>query len=174
MYPSTRLRVRTFLCTKGPASAKNGEAWDTRHEPDQGALEYSACSNSFRAGTDANQPLGALVLDKSGALYGVTQFGGSSNRGAVFKLTPGKSGYRESVLYSFPGGAGGYLPQAGLTFDNQGSLYGTTYYGGTGNCDGFGCGTVFRLAPGKSGYKESVVYKFKAPPTVSGDFPPLP
>jgi uncharacterized repeat protein (TIGR03803 family) len=118
---------------------------------------------SFRAGTDANQPLGALVLDKSGALYGVTQFGGSSNRGAVFKLTPGKSGYRESVLYSFPGGAGGYLPQAGLTIDNQGSLYGTTYYGGTGNCDGFGCGTVFRLAPGKSGYKESVVYKFKDP-----------
>jgi uncharacterized repeat protein (TIGR03803 family) len=116
---------------------------------------------SFRPGTDANQPLGALVLDKSGAVYGVTQFGGSSNWGAVFKLTPGKSGYRESVLYSFPGGAGGYLPQAGLTIDNQGSLYGTTYYGGAGNCDGFGCGTVFRLTHGKSGYKESVVYKFK-------------
>jgi uncharacterized repeat protein (TIGR03803 family) len=116
---------------------------------------------SFHTGTDANQPVGALVLDKQGAIYGVTQFGGSANWGAVFKLTPGKSGYTESVLYSFPGGAGGYLPSAGLTIDNKGSLYGTTSYGGTGNCDGAGPGTIFRLTPGRSGYTESILYSFK-------------
>jgi uncharacterized repeat protein (TIGR03803 family) len=113
----------------------------------------------FRPGTDANQPVGAPVLDRNGAIYGVTQFGGSSNNGAVFKLIPGKSGYTESVLYSFPGGTGGYLPQAGLTIDTSGSLYGTTYYGGTGSCSG-GCGTVFKLTPGKSGYTESLLYSF--------------
>jgi uncharacterized repeat protein (TIGR03803 family) len=113
----------------------------------------------FRPGTDANQPVGAPVLDKNGAIYGVTQFGGSSNNGVVFKLTPGKSGYTESVLYGFPGGTGGYLPQAGLTIDTSGSLYGTTYYGGTGSCSA-GCGTVFKLTPGKSGYAESLLYSF--------------
>jgi len=76
----------------------------------------------FRGYPDANSPVGTPVLDKQGAIYGVSQFGGSSNNGAVFRLTPGKSGYTESVLYSFPGGAGGYLPQAGLTIDNKGTL----------------------------------------------------
>jgi uncharacterized repeat protein (TIGR03803 family) len=113
----------------------------------------------FGTGTDANQPVGAPVLDKDGAIYGVTQFGGTSNNGAVFKLTLGKSGYSERVLYSFPGGAGGYLPQAGLTMDIEGSLYGTTYYGGTGSCSG-GCGTVFKLTRVKSGYIEKVLYSF--------------
>jgi uncharacterized repeat protein (TIGR03803 family) len=114
----------------------------------------------FRPGNDANQPVGSPVLDKRGAIYGVTQLGGSSNNGAVFKLTPGKSGYTERVLYSFPGGGGGTLPQAGLTIDTSGSLYGTTYYGGAGTCGG-GCGTVFKLTPGKSGYTESLLYSFK-------------
>lgn len=123
---------------------------------------------SFRSGTDANQPLGNPVLDKKGAIYGVTQFGGSFNNGAVFKLTPGKSGYTETVLYSFPGGTGGYLPQAGLAIDTGGSLYGTTYYGGTGSCSG-GCGTVFKLAPGKSGYRESSLYSFSG--QADGDRP---
>jgi uncharacterized repeat protein (TIGR03803 family) len=117
---------------------------------------------SFRGYPDVDSPVGTPVRDRSGAIYGVSQFGGSSGFGAVFKLTPGKSGYTESVLYSFapPGGTGGYLPQAGLTIDNKGSLYGTTYYGGTGTCSG-GCGTVFRLKPGRSGYTESVLYSFK-------------
>jgi uncharacterized repeat protein (TIGR03803 family) len=122
----------------------------------------------FRPGTDANQPVGTPVLDKNGAIYGVTQFGGSSNNGAVFKLTPGKSGYTESVLYSFPGGTGGYLPQAGLTMDAGGSLYGTTYYGGTGSCPG-GCGTVFKVTPSGSRYDESVLYSFLGEP--DGELP---
>src|SRR5277367_6000348 len=101
---------------------------------------------SFGPGTDASTPLGTLVLDKKGALYGVAQYGGTRNEGAVFKLAPNKSSYSESVIYSFRGGADGNFPQAGLAIDKQGSLYGTTFYGGTGSCDG-GCGTVFRLAP---------------------------
>jgi uncharacterized repeat protein (TIGR03803 family) len=112
---------------------------------------------SFSGGTDAAQTVGALVLDSKGAVYGATQFGGISNNGAVFKLTPTKTGYRESVLYSFPGGAGGALPQAGLTIDKHGNLFGTTYNGGNVNC---GCGTVFKLTPGKSGYTAIVLYRF--------------
>ena len=114
---------------------------------------------SFQGGVDAAQVVGSPVLDEEGAVFGVTQLGGSSNNGAVFKLTPTKSGYRETVLYSFPGGAGGALPQGGISIDKHGNLFGTTYYGGSGSCD---CGTVFKLTPGKSGYSEKIIYSFKA------------
>ena len=115
---------------------------------------------SFGPGTDASTPLGTLVFDKKGALYGVTQYGGTQNDGAVYKLTPGKSGYSETVIYSFRSGDDGDFPQAGLVIDKQGSLYGTTFYGGPGTCDG-GCGTVFKLTPSGSGYDETILYAFE-------------
>jgi len=115
---------------------------------------------SFGPGTDASTPLGTLVFDKKGALYGVTQYGGTQNDGAVYKLTPSKSGFSESVIYSFRNGEDGDFPQAGLVIDKQGSLYGTTFYGGPGSCDG-GCGTVFKLTPSGSGYDETILYAFK-------------
>jgi uncharacterized repeat protein (TIGR03803 family) len=117
---------------------------------------------SFRGGNDGTQPVGAPVLGKDGAVYGVTQFGGTGGWGLVFKLTPSGSGYRKSTLYNFPGAAGGYLPQAGLTIDSHGVLYGTTYYGGdVSGCNGAGCGLVFKLARQGSGYAESVLKRFK-------------
>ena len=39
-------------------------------------------------------------------------------------------------------------------------MYGTTFYGGPGSCDG-GCGTVFKLTPSGSGYDESILYAFQ-------------
>lgn len=115
---------------------------------------------SFGSVPDAFAPLGTLVLDNQGNLYGVTQSGGTQNDGAVYKLTPDKSEYRESVIYSFRGGDDGNFPQAGLVIDKRGSLYGTTEYGGPGTCDG-GCGTVFKLTPSGSDYEESILYAFK-------------
>jgi hypothetical protein len=52
----------------------------------------------------------------------------------------------EKVLYSFGGGDGAY-PLAGLINVN-GTLYGTTYTGGSFSCfHHLGCGTVFALTP---------------------------
>ena len=65
-----------------------------------------------------------------------------------------------TAIYSFRNGSDGDFPQAGLVIDKQGSLYGTTFYGGPGSCDG-GCGTVFKLTPSGSGYDESILYAFK-------------
>jgi uncharacterized repeat protein (TIGR03803 family) len=57
----------------------------------------------------------------------------------VFKLdATGK----ETVLYSFAGGADGAYPSAGLVRDAVGNLYGTTSAGGASDH-----GTVFKLAP---------------------------
>jgi uncharacterized repeat protein (TIGR03803 family) len=129
---------------------------------------------SFRCSGDGSQPVGTPVLDKNGAVYGVTQFstGFDTGGGVVFALTPSQSGYTQSVLYTFPGDAGGDLPQAGLTIDSHESLYGTTYYGGEMNdCEDSGCGVVFSLARTKSGFVESVLYAFKNVGGSDGDNP---
>jgi uncharacterized repeat protein (TIGR03803 family) len=47
-------------------------------------------------------------------------------------------------LSSFPGGTDGENPDAGLVQGTDGSLYGTTFYGG---CSAVSCGTVFKITP---------------------------
>jgi uncharacterized repeat protein (TIGR03803 family) len=94
--------------------------------------------HSFGGSGDGAGPVAAL-LNVNGTLYGTTIAGGASNSGAVFAVT--KSG-KETVLYSFGSYSGdGGLPAAGLTNAN-GTLYGTTIYGGA-----HGYGTVFSLSP---------------------------
>ncbi len=111
----------------------------------------------FQGGADGNWPLAQLIVDKDGALYGTTEYGGLANDGTVFKLTPSSSGYGESILYSFKGGRDGSLPLAGLIADDAGIMYGTTSAGGGANL-----GTIFKLAPlpSGSGYAETVLYAF--------------
>jgi uncharacterized repeat protein (TIGR03803 family) len=126
--------------------------------------------------TDGSVPFASLVFDAAGNLYGTTQDGGSlvgtgcggSPCGTVFELSPGTgSTWTESVLYSFcslSDCADGALPSAGrLVFDAMGNLYGTTGAGGLhgGDCDSYGCGTVFELTPSAGGvWSETVLYKF--------------
>ena len=102
-------------------------------------------------GTDGWFPLGNLIFDAKGNLYGTTTDGGTgacarNGCGTVFELTPAAGGgWTETVLYSFPGYTAGYDPASGLIFDAAGNIYGTTVNGGTdGGCV---CGTVFELTP---------------------------
>ena len=107
-------------------------------------------------------PFGTLVFDPAGNLYGTTQDGGIQNNGIVFKLSPTLSGpWTETVLHSFTGGpTDGSAPEAGVTFDSAGNLYGTTYGGGT-----FEYGTVFKLSPnGDGSWSESFVHYFDSVP----------
>jgi uncharacterized repeat protein (TIGR03803 family) len=62
-----------------------------------------------------------------------------------------------TVLHSFAGGSDGANPQGSLTKDTAGNLYGTTSQGGGTGCSGYGCGTVFKLAPDDI---ETVLYAF--------------
>jgi uncharacterized repeat protein (TIGR03803 family) len=132
---------------------------------------------AFQGGNDGALPLSNLVIDKSGALYGTTSFGGGSTTcggvpsapggcGTVFKLTPSGSNYTETVLHSFQGGSDGALPADTLIADASSALYGTTQYGGgttacTSPSGTTGCGTVFKLTPLGTGYSESILYSFK-------------
>jgi uncharacterized repeat protein (TIGR03803 family) len=110
--------------------------------------------HSFGSGSDGKTPVGGVSICSDGNLYGTTSEGGDltcgtgSGCGTVFKLdTTGK----ETVLYSFTGGADGSSPAAGLVRDAAGNLYGTAYFGGdfSGSLcsDVGGCGVVFKIAP---------------------------
>ncbi len=106
--------------------------------------------------SDGEGPLGALVADKHGALYGTTCWGGSSHHGTIYKLTPSLAGYSERILYAFHAGSDGECPRGGLIVDTQGALYGTTCWGGA-----YGFGTVFVFAPDSSGaYAERILHSF--------------
>ena len=85
-----------------------------------------------------------VIFDRAGNLYGTTPGGGDPNCqcGVVFKMTPGSNGkWTYSVLHRFTG-ADGFDPEAGLTLDSKGNLYGTTVAGGAG-----GAGVVFEITP---------------------------
>jgi len=112
------------------------------------------------AGTDGERPVAGLIMDAEGALYGTTRFGGTAAKGTVFRLTPpaeGETRWKQRVLHSFLGGTDGEEPYASLIADQNGVLYGTTFYGGASS------GTVFKLAPpapGKKRWKITILHSF--------------
>jgi uncharacterized repeat protein (TIGR03803 family) len=81
-------------------------------------------------------PLGGVVRDSAGNLYGTTSGGGDGGWGTVFRLSAAGT---LTTLHSFTGGIDGGEPGAGLLRDSAGNLYGTTIYGGSGD------GVVFKL-----------------------------
>jgi len=133
---------------------------------------------SFQGVPDGSLPVGGIVFDSAGNLYGATTEGGSSSCisvaqcGTVYQLAPpARQGgpWTETVLYVFKGNASqdGASPAGGLVMDSAGNLYGTTAYGGTGNCvllgTLMGCGTVFEISPPKQKggkWTETVLYSF--------------
>jgi uncharacterized repeat protein (TIGR03803 family) len=121
---------------------------------------------SFTGGLDGGYPIGSLLRDASGNLYGTTEEGGPNNSacqygcGVVFKLDPAGN---ETVLHSFDN-QDGALPFGGLVADSAGNLYGTTSQGGDLNCFDFqGCGTVFKLNATGNNFK--TLYTFIGPLT---------
>lgn len=43
--------------------------------------------HSFGAGADGEAPIGALIQDEKGVIFGATQHGGGASAGAVFMMT---------------------------------------------------------------------------------------
>jgi uncharacterized repeat protein (TIGR03803 family) len=92
--------------------------------------------HSFGSGNDGIDPVGTLIIDKKGALYGTT------NGGTIFKEVPPASGHSRwtlKVLYNF-----NYILglSGGMIAGKKGVLYGATAQGGSANE-----GTVFQLNP---------------------------
>ncbi|MBV9861509.1 MAG: Hint domain-containing protein [Alphaproteobacteria bacterium] len=94
-------------------------------------------------GADGANPVGGLVADAAGDLFGTTEFGGGSNNaGTVFEIVKTTTGYASTptTLVSF-NVLDGSFPEAPLIIDAAGDLFGTTSQAGAN-----GNGTVFELA----------------------------
>ena len=106
---------------------------------------------SFGTGADGAAPIGSVIFDAAGNLYGTTSLGGAYGYGTVFQLAPG-TGWTENTLHSFQNANDGGTPYAGLISDAAGNLYGAATQGGAN-----GGGTVFELAPSGGGWTFSVL-----------------
>lgn len=120
--------------------------------------------------SDGEEPVGKLVLDNHGNLYGVTAYGGYEvGTGVVYELLPDKNKdqWTYKILRKFcDGSCGASSPVSGLTYagaasgalyDGKAPLYGTTAFGGAQNN-----GVVYALQRGKAGWTENVLYGFCA------------
>jgi uncharacterized repeat protein (TIGR03803 family) len=101
--------------------------------------------HSFGSGTDATQPVGAVVFDNKGDLYGSASRGGNSacnneGCGAIFELKFEDESWAEEKLHQFTGGNDGASPYGTPILSTTGSLLGIASSGGASDD-----GVVFEL-----------------------------
>jgi uncharacterized repeat protein (TIGR03803 family) len=92
-------------------------------------------------GSNGVAPIGALVQDQSGDLYGTTSGGGASSDGTVFELAAGSGAITTVASFNGSNGAG----PTGIVMNSNGNLYGTAQGGGANND-----GTAFEVAKGSN------------------------
>ena len=103
--------------------------------------------HEFTGGLDGANPSAGLTLDRTGRLFGTSIGSTPGTSGAAFTLTESQSNWLLNPLYRFMQFGHGLYPNTRLIFGPDGSLYGTTWKGGSGACAGEGCGVVFKLQP---------------------------
>jgi uncharacterized repeat protein (TIGR03803 family) len=115
---------------------------------------------TFEGKADGGYPMGGLLRDAAGNLYGTAEYGGTGEYacqpycGVLFELELSTHGtWSEKILHDFGSSpSDGWAPTAGLVRDAGGNFYGTTGSGGT-----YGWGTIFELTLPKT-YK--ILYSF--------------
>jgi hypothetical protein len=151
----------------GPGKYKAGDIFELTPGSDgwTESVLYSFCAQ--RDCGDGDPPEWGLAWDAAGNLYGTTEFGGgngapecSTGCGVVYQVQAvGRGNWKYHVLHRFAAFPGdGLMPQAGVTLDSKGNVYGTTLYAGNT------AGTVFELSPQQDGHwKETILYDFPNP-----------
>jgi uncharacterized repeat protein (TIGR03803 family) len=114
------------------------------------AAKYKVLYDFIGNGSDGLDPQGGLISDKAGNLFGVTVYGGPSDKGTIFEIRPDGS---ETRLHDFTSTPDGGLPRGRLLPDKAGNFYATATIGGAA-----GDGAVIKLAPDGT---ESVLYSFQ-------------
>ena len=107
---------------------------------------------AFQGQNDGQNPVGGVVLDKAGNLYGSTLFGGVNNGGTVYELSPSGGSWSLTTLHSF---STYYGPYNKLTVDAKGNIYGTANGAGA-----YGLGSVFKLSPSGGQWTFTDLYDF--------------
>lgn len=107
---------------------------------------------TFQGLSDGQNPVGGVVLDPAGNIYGSTFFGGDKGGGTVYELSLSGGSWALTNLYSF---STYYGPYNKLTLDASGNIYGTANGAGA-----YGFGSVFKLTPGHGGWTFTDLYDF--------------
>jgi uncharacterized repeat protein (TIGR03803 family) len=159
-YPSQLIGANGMLygTTEVGGAYERGTVFSLNPETGVETVLYSFCSQENCA--DGDVP-GSGIIDAKGTLYGTTESGGAYNSGTLYSLDLKSN--TEKVLHSFDSENGdGWYPLSGV-IDVNGALYGTTYYGGNGECTsgGYnnGCGTVFTFDVNTGTY--GILYSFQ-------------
>ena len=125
-----------------PPVVGGGTLW--RVNPD--GSDFRTIVTFRRGGADGYYP-NALVPGRDGRLYGTASGDYSeTNTGVVFRVEADGSGY--TLLHRFVPGDG-VMPYAPPIQSRSGTLFGTTFGGGPR-----GAGTVYRIEPDGSGYRQ--------------------
>lgn len=95
-------------------------------------------------------PIGGVVFDSLGNLYGAAQ-GGGKCCGVAFEMSLSAGKWKEKVLHAFDPALEGTAPRGNLIFDASGNLYGTTTQP---------FGTVYELIPKVHGWQIKTLYVF--------------
>ena len=127
------------------AVGSDGTVWEL--PSGTGSIQTLAIFN----GSNGATPLGGLVIDGSGNVYGVTQYGGDDigttadpqGSGVVWELPAGTG--QIAVLSNFDSLSSGEFPVGGVVLDSKGDLFGTTSSGGNATSSSAGDGTVWEI-----------------------------
>jgi uncharacterized repeat protein (TIGR03803 family) len=117
--------------------------------------------HAFTGKTDGKAPSSGLLLGANGNFYGTTSAGGANGDGTIFEIN---STGKAKTLYGFAGAPAGSQFNGALVQAANGTLYGTTVFGGA-----YGAGSIYTLT---SAGAFSTLYSF--PNGVSGAFPYAP
>ena len=191
MYPSSGLVFDKQGNLYGTADGGTGtgfcggEAWGNgigcgivfRLTPNRDGTWTETTIHNFGGAPDAAVPIGPVILDADGSLYGASVYGGTGpcilgdgefnppyGCGALYKLTPSGGGWSETVIYSFFRGRGfARNPSGGLILEKPGRVLGTSSYGGDGD------GTFFQIDQTQKGWEQTILYRFYGDP--DGKYP---
>jgi len=101
---------------------------------------------------DGSYPIGGVIFDPAGNLYGTTASGGGVlSAGTAYQLQFSGGTWNENRIYGF--GLNASNPSGGFIFDQQGNLYGETNSNGVQNHGG----TVYELQPNNGNWTEQVL-----------------
>jgi len=155
----------------GSSGCCNGGIFQLSPPSTPGGVWTETVLYEFEGGNDGSFPVGSPVIGPNGSIYGATRTGGLSTSqcvgcGTVFQLTPPAAPggqWTETVLYRFQGPPDADFPDTALAIGTDGSLYGTTYEGGSKSPPVNGNGTVYQVSPPSArgtNWKETVIRSF--------------
>jgi uncharacterized repeat protein (TIGR03803 family) len=110
-------------------------------------IDFAGVTNGSSPQIDQN-----LIFDGT-FLYGMTEKGGPTDKGIIFKIKPDGTGYLK--IHDFGSiAADGFYPYGSLIFDGT-FLYGMSFDGGA-----YGYGTIFKIKPDGAGYSKLLDFAY--------------